>query len=85
MGWAVSYAGLLGLAGNKRIQSVGPVGQTDRLVALMIASALQYVCIRAGWAIDMLNIFIWWVILGGTVTLALRTYRILIEKAHGSH
>lgn len=85
MGWAVSYVGLLVLAGNKRIQSVGPVGQTDRLVALMIVSALQYACIRAGWAIDMLNIFIWWVILGGTVTLAVRTYRILIEKAHGSH
>lgn len=85
VGWAVSYVGLLGLAGNKRIQSVGPVGQTDRLVALMIASAVHYGGIRANWHIDMIAVFIWWVILGGMITFAVRTYRILTEKAHGSH
>lgn len=36
MCWAVTFFGLIGLTAGKKIQSVGPVGQTDRVVALGI-------------------------------------------------
>jgi len=77
--WATSFLGLLGLAGGKRIQRVGPVGQTDRIVALMVFSLLQY------WGplnIPFMTLFLWWVVLGGIVTVALRTQRILTEPVH---
>ena len=75
--WGISYAGLIGLVGGKEIQSVGPVGQTDRIIALMILSLLQFFSVHYYWHFDFMKLFLWWIILGGIVTITLRCYRIL--------
>lgn len=77
--WGISYAGLLGLAGGKRIQSIGPAGQTDRLVALMVFSLLQMLSLCYDWSLDFIVLFLWWVVIGGIITVALRCFRILTE------
>jgi phosphatidylglycerophosphate synthase len=80
--WGISYTGLLGLAGGKRIQSIGPAGQTDRIVALMLFSLLQMFALHYGWEINFITLFLWWVIIGGIITIALRCYRILTETSN---
>ncbi len=77
--WATSFLGLLGLAGGKKIQSVGPVGQTDRIVALMVFSLLQFWNV---FGVDFITLFLWWVVLGGIITISLRAQRILTEPTH---
>ena len=42
--WLTSFAGLIGLTAQKKIQSVGPAGQTDRLAALVVFTLLEYFC-----------------------------------------
>lgn len=75
--WGISYSGLIGLVGNKPIQSVGPVGQTDKIVALILLSILQILSIAFMWSVDFIYWFLWWVLIGGIVTIAIRCYRIL--------
>lgn len=77
--WGICFAGLVGLAGGKQIQSVGPVGQTDRIIALILISGLQYFSLSGDWDFDFMKLFLWWVILGGSATIALRFYRLLIK------
>jgi phosphatidylglycerophosphate synthase len=77
--WGISYTGLIGLAGGKKIQSIGPAGQTDRIVALLFFSALQFFSLHFNWNLDFMAFFLWWVILGGLITISFRCYRILIE------
>jgi CDP-diacylglycerol--glycerol-3-phosphate 3-phosphatidyltransferase len=43
LAWLVNVFGLLGLVARGSIQSVGPAGQTDRLVLLLVASVLATV------------------------------------------
>lgn len=78
--WGISYAGLIGLAGGKTTQSVGPVGQTDRIAILIIFSILQFFSLRNTWGFDFINLFLWWVLLGGMLTIGIRCYRVLVEK-----
>jgi phosphatidylglycerophosphate synthase len=73
IGWASAYLGIIGLAIGRPILSLGPVGQTDRLVALVIASLLAFVM---GPEIG-LQLFFWWCIFGGLVTCALRLQRLI--------
>lgn len=68
---ATSFLGLLGLVGRKPIQSVGPVGQTDRIVALAAISPVAALYPPA------LLLFFYWIIIGGTITCAIRLKRIL--------
>jgi len=75
--WAISYSGIVGLVGAKKIQSVGPVGQTDRLVALMVFSGLQFANIFLNWNFDFIKMFLWWVVIGGLLTIILRCFGIL--------
>lgn len=75
--WGISYCGLIGLVGNKSIQSVGPVGQTDKVVALIVFSVLQILSITWNWNIDFIHWFLWWVFLGGIMTIVIRCYRVL--------
>lgn len=75
--WAISYCGLIGLAGGKKSLSVGPVGQTDKIFVLIIFSILQFFSMYRGWNINFMTIFLWWVIVGGCATIALRCYRTL--------
>jgi phosphatidylglycerophosphate synthase len=78
--WGISYAGLIGLAGGKKIRSVGPVGQTDRLVALLVFSILQFFSLHDHWNFDFMKLFLWWVIIGGIVTITLRCYQTLTSN-----
>lgn len=66
-----SFLGLVGLTGEKAIQSVGPVGQTDRLVALAILSFFAAIFPSA------ILLFFYWIIFGGLVTCAIRLNRLL--------
>ena len=73
--WTTSFAGLIGITANQKIQSVGPVGQTDRIAALILFSLLQYINLYLGYNIDFIWIFLWWCVFGGILTIAIRLYR----------
>jgi phosphatidylglycerophosphate synthase len=75
--WATTFSGLIGVVANRKIQSVGPVGQTDRIAALILFSLLQYFSLVFGFGIDFIWLFLWWCVIGGFATAALRLYRIL--------
>ena len=70
--WITSFSGLLGLIVHKGVQSVGPVGQTDRLVALLLFSLAAYFSPN----IDWIRYFFLWTIAGGSLTIALRLSRV---------
>lgn len=80
--WLTTFAGLLGAVVGKPTQSVGPVGQTDRLAALQVFAFLAYLSLTFGWGVDFIDLFLAWVIVGGLVTVALRLSRHL--RAVGS-
>lgn len=71
LAWLTSFSGLLGLFVARPIQSVGPVGQTDRLAAFMIILLLQYVDSST----NFIQIFMWWCLGGGIITVAFRLWR----------
>jgi CDP-diacylglycerol--glycerol-3-phosphate 3-phosphatidyltransferase len=73
--WLTTFAGLVGLAAKKTTQSVGPVGQTDRLAALLVLTLLAYLSERFYWGVDFIRIFLVWTIAGGVVTIILRLNR----------
>lgn len=73
--WLTTFAGLIGLTAQKKIQSVGPVGQTDRLAALLIFTLLAYFSDKFQWGIDFIRIFLVWAIVGGILTIILRLKR----------
>ena len=77
LSWDIPFFGLVGLTGKKSGQSVGPVGQTDRLAALMFFCVLQYFGLRHAWSIDFIHLFFYWILVGGLVTVTLRCYRAL--------
>ncbi len=71
LAWLTSFLGTLGSLVSRPIQSVGPVGQTDRLAAFMLVLLLQYF----GASIDFIQFFMWWCIGGGILTVMLRLWR----------
>ena len=73
--WLTSFAGLIGMLVKMPVQSVGPVGQTDRLAAFMGFSFLQYFSLTMNWSIDFIAVFLWWCIVGGLLTISLRLWR----------
>lgn len=75
MAWATSFFGLLGSPSRCPVQSVGPVGQTDRLAALMLFSGLEFLSRTFAWDIQFMNLFFYWLIIGGLITLLLRFTR----------
>lgn len=68
---ATSFLGLVGLVGDKPLQSVGPVGQTDRLVALAVISPIAALLPSA------ITVFFYWIIFGGLITCGIRLSRLL--------
>lgn len=74
--WATPFIGLLGSPSGLAVQSVGPVGQTDRLAALMLLSFLEYFSKTFQWNFNFISLFLKWLILGGILTLILRFYRV---------
>ncbi len=75
MAWLTSFAGLLGAVVGLKGQSVGPVGQTDRLVALQAMSLAAFLGAQFDWGVDFLLIFLWWCAGGGVLTVFLRLWR----------
>lgn len=73
--WLVTFAGLVGATTGLPTQSVGPAGQTDRLALLQALSLLAYLSSRLGWRLDFLGGFLWWVAIGGAITVVLRLHR----------
>jgi len=73
--WLISFAGLVGATAGLPTQSVGPAGQTDRLALLQLLSVLAWASDTFRWRVDFLGGFLWWVAIGGGVTVALRIGR----------
>ncbi len=73
--WLVTFAGLVGATAGLPTQSVGPVGQTDRLAALQLLSVLAWASDTFGWGVDFLLGFLWWAAFGGALTVGLRLTR----------
>lgn len=84
--WATPFFSLMGAPSGCPVQSVGPVGQTDRLAALMLFSFLEFFSQKFQWNISFLTVFFYWLILGGVITLGLRFYRnVKAAKAVDQH
>ncbi len=77
MAWLVMFSGMLGAVYGDVSQSVGPVGQVDRLAALMLFSLLAFLGSIFGWRISFMWWFLAWVIVGSIPTVALRLTRAL--------
>jgi phosphatidylglycerophosphate synthase len=75
--WLTTFSGLIGLSIHRPIQSVGPVGQTDRLAALIALSLAGYTLSALGHPFDALTCFLIWSAAGGCLTIILRLYRAL--------
>jgi CDP-diacylglycerol--glycerol-3-phosphate 3-phosphatidyltransferase len=73
--WLTTFAGLVGATAGLPTQSVGPAGQTDRLAALQLLLLLAFLGDRLGWRFDFPGAFLWWVAIGGAVTVVLRMGR----------
>ncbi len=73
--WLTSFAGLVGATAGLPTQSVGPVGQTDRLAALQVACLVAWLAAVRGWDIDPIGWFLWWAAAGGALTVTLRLAR----------
>lgn len=72
LAWFTSFAGLLGGVSGLPMQTVGPVGQPDRMVALVVASLGAFLGARFGWSVDFVAVLFWWLVIGGVVTVILR-------------
>jgi phosphatidylglycerophosphate synthase len=73
--WLTTYSGLIGLIIGRPIQSVGPIGQTDRLAALIAFSIAGFFAALIGHPFDELKWFLTWCAIGGCLTVALRLWR----------
>jgi CDP-diacylglycerol--glycerol-3-phosphate 3-phosphatidyltransferase len=71
LAWLTSFSGMLGPLVGRTLQSIGPVGQTDRLAAFLLLLLLQYFFA----SIDLVPLFIGWCIGGGMITISLRLWR----------
>ncbi|HVV67613.1 MAG TPA: hypothetical protein VHE99_01045 [Gammaproteobacteria bacterium] len=74
--WGISYTGIIGAVAGLKPQSVGPVGQTDRIASLILLSLLQFFSLHYAWNFNFIILFLWWVIIGGLITIGLRIYRL---------
>lgn len=74
--WLTSFLGLFGLLIKGPVQSVGPVGQTDRLFAYLLFLGAGLYLGQVGY---YLHYFLLWCIIGGTLTCLLRIRRAFAE------
>lgn len=77
LAWLTTFAGLVGPTAGAPTQSVGPVGQTDRLAALQLCSFAAFAAETFAFGVDFLKVFLWWTIAGGALTVVLRLHRTL--------
>lgn len=67
--WMSSYLGIVGAAVKAQTTSVGPVGQTDRLVALMFFSLGMFFNQILSLNLNFMKYFFYWCVLGGILTI----------------
>ena len=72
--WLTTFTGMVGLVSGRPGQSIGPVGQTDRLAALLVLTLAAFFSDSYGCGIDFIWIFLVWSLFGGIVTVILRLY-----------
>lgn len=70
--WAISFFGMIGHMIGRGGESIGPLGQTDRVVTVMVFCFLQYLSNIYGWKIDFIYYFLVWHVIGGTLTVLIR-------------
>jgi len=75
--WLTSFSGLIGLSINKKIESVGPAGQTDRLALFIVFSILAYFSEVQHWGVDMIQLFLAISVIAGIITILIRLSRSL--------
>lgn len=75
--WLTTFAGVVGAVLGRPTQSVGPVGQTDRLAALILFSLAAGLAAPLGLEADLVVLFLAWTVLGGALTIVLRLARAL--------
>jgi len=75
LAWLITFSGLVGATTGLTTQSVGPAGQTDRIALLQALSLAAFLSDVRGWGVDFLGGFLWWVVIGGVVTVVLRLRR----------
>jgi phosphatidylglycerophosphate synthase len=73
--WMITFSGLVGATAGLPTQSVGPAGQTDRLATLQLATLLAFFAETRHWPVDVFALYLWWVWVGGAITVALRLRR----------
>ncbi len=73
--WLTSFAGLVGATLKLPTQSVGPVGQTDRLAAFRVAALVACFEAADGWSWPPMLVFLAWCVAGGALTIVLRGMR----------
>ncbi len=76
LAWLTSFTGLIPMLVNKSIQSVGPVGQTDRLITFLLIMILCLVIKNQIWQLIILKSFIYWLVIGGVITVTIRLWRV---------
>ena len=81
LAWLITFTGLVGATAGLPTQSVGPAGQTDRIALLQVMSLLAFLSDTLGWKVDFMGGFLWWVAIGGTLTVVLRLKRNLKAAA----
>lgn len=74
-GWLVTFAGLVGATVGLPPQSVGPVGQTDRLAAFQVAALVAAFEPMDGWSVQPMLVFLVWCACGGALTVVMRLRR----------
>ncbi len=73
--WLTSFAGLVGAPSGLPTQSVGPVGQTDRLAAFQVAALVAVFEPMDRWTVHPMQVFLTWCVAGGALTVVLRLRR----------
>lgn len=73
--WLTSFSGLVGAASGLPTQSVGPVGQTDRLAAFQVAALVAAFEPMDGWSLHPMQVFLAWCVAGGALSVVLRLRR----------
>jgi phosphatidylglycerophosphate synthase len=77
LAWLTSFLGLLPLTIERKVISIGPLGQTDRLVSLAIFSFAAFLEKKFLWPTEAIYTFFCWCLLGGAVTVLNRLYTLM--------
>lgn len=77
--WLSAVMGLVPLLVKKDVLSIGPLGQTDRLIALIIFTIMMYLQTIFEWNVDFTYVFLWFCLVGGVLTSANRFRKVYFK------